>query len=87
MRLLSQSKDDALKRVQQLRADYRAAFSTASGIRVLEDLSKRCFVKTSTFKDFDTNSMINREGKRSVFLHIQTMCEKPKKELLRKAKK
>jgi hypothetical protein len=75
---LGKTQHEALKRAQQLRADYRATFSTASGIRVLEDLSRRCFVRTTTFKDFDTNAMLNREGKRSVFLHIQTMMEKKK---------
>jgi len=63
----------------QLMADYRATFSTAAGKRVLEDLSIRCFVKTPTFKDFDTNAMVYREGRRSVFLHIQTMMRKEKK--------
>jgi len=77
---VSQRDEEAVKRSQQLRADYRAVFSSAAGIRVLEDLSRRCFMKTTTFQDFDTNAMINREGKRSVFLHIQTMMEK-KKEL------
>jgi len=73
---------ESTKRAQQLRADYRATFSTASGVRVLEDLSRRCFVRTSTFKDFDVNAMLDREGKRSVFLYIQTMMEK-KKEIKR----
>ena len=73
---------EGTKKVQQLRADYRATFSTASGVRVLEDLLRRCFMKTTTFKDFDVNAMLNREGKRSVFLHIQTMMEK-KKEIKR----
>ena len=73
---MSQRDEEAIKKSQQLRADYRATFSTAPGIRVLKDLSRRCFVKTTTFKDFDTNAMINREGKRSVFLHIKTMMER-----------
>ena len=77
---MTQRDEEAIKRSQQLRADYRAVFSSAAGIRVLGDLSRRCFMKTTTFQDFDTNAMINREGKRSVFLHIQTMMEK-KKEL------
>jgi len=75
---VAQREEEALKRNQQLRSDYRAIFSSAAGIRVLKDLSKRCFVKNTTFQDFDTNAMINREGKRSVFLHIQTMMEKRK---------
>jgi len=79
---LSQRDEEAVKRAQQLKADYRAVFSSAAGIRVLKDLSRRCFVKTTTFADFDTNAMINREGKRSVFLHIETMMEK-KREIKR----
>ena len=75
---MAQRDEEVLKRSQQLRADYRAVFSSAAGIRVLKDLSRRCFVKTTTFADFDTNAMINREGKRSVFLHIETMMEKKK---------
>jgi len=75
---VAQRDEEVLKRSQQLRADYRAVFSSAAGIRVLKDLSRRCFVKTTTFQDFDTNAMINREGKRSVFLHIETMMEKKK---------
>jgi len=84
---VSQRDEETLKRGQQLRADYRATFSSAAGERVLEDLSRRCFVKTTTFQDFDINAMVNREGKRSVFLHIQTMMEKLKKELPRRGKK
>jgi hypothetical protein len=79
---LSQREEEALKRNQQLRADYRATFSSAAGVRVLEDLSKRCFLKYTTFKDFDVNTMVFNEGKRAVFLHIQTMMEK-KKEMKR----
>jgi len=75
---LSQRDEEVVKRSQQLKADYRAVFSSAAGVRVLEDLSRRCFVRTTTFQDFDTNAMVNREGKRSVFLHIQTMMEKKK---------
>lgn len=78
---MSNRDEEVVKRAQQLKADYRATFSSAAGIRVLEDLSKRCFVRTTTFQDFDTNAMINREGKRSVFLHIQTMMEKKKREV------
>lgn len=62
---------------KQLKADYRAAFSTVAGQRVLDDLSKRCFVRQSTFKG-DCNITIFNEGKRAVFLHIQTMSEKGK---------
>lgn len=76
---MSQRDEEVVKRSQQLKADYRAVFSSAAGIRVLEDLSRRCFVRTTTFKDFDTNAMLDREGKRSVFLHIQTMMEKKKR--------
>jgi len=76
---VAQRDEEVLKRSEQLRADYRATFSTASGVRVLKDLARRCFVKTTTFQDFDTNAMINREGKRSVFLHIETMMEKKRK--------
>ena len=75
---MSQRDEEVVKRSQQLKADYRAVFSSAAGVRVLEDLSRRCFVRTTTFQDFDTNAMVNREGKRSVFLHIQTMMEKKK---------
>ena len=75
---MSQRDEEALKKSQQLRADYRATFSSAAGVRVLEDLSKRCFAKYTTFKDFDVNTMVFNEGKRAVFLHMQTMIEKKK---------
>lgn len=75
----SKPSEEVIKRSRQLKADYRATFSTASGKRVLKDLSRRCFVNTPTFQDFDTNAMVHREGKRTVYLHIQTMMKEGRK--------
>lgn len=68
-----------VKDKEQIKSDYKATFGTASGIRVLEDLEKRCFVKTTTFREPDLNATIFNEGKRTVFLHIQTMIDENKK--------
>jgi len=74
------SKDQrVIKEREQLKGDYKATFSTASGKRVLDDLAKRCFVKTTTFREPDLNATIFNEGKRAVYLHLQTMIEEGSK--------
>lgn len=72
---MSRRDEEVVKKREQLKADYRATFESDSGKRVLEDLERRCFIRTTTFKDFDPTTMVFNEGKRAVLLHIKTMME------------
>jgi len=79
-RLQPQHEKELIEKKEQLSSDYRTFFATDSGIRIFEDLSKRCFLNHTTYKDYDVNSMVFNEGKRAVLLHIQTMMGKKNKE-------
>jgi hypothetical protein len=49
--------------------DYKVAFSTDSGERVLYDLYKVCGLLTSSFSE-NPQEMAFKEGQRNVVLHI-----------------
>lgn len=51
---------------------YLSVFDTPSGKDVLENLAKRCYVKTSTYDD-NPQRMAFREGRRSIFVYIGTI--------------
>lgn len=55
---------------QQLKIDYRQAFETDSGRRVLEDILAYCHVLQPLNGSIDTNSIIIREARRDVALTI-----------------
>lgn len=64
--------ENSLLALKQLRQDYIDTFSDNSGKAVLEDLQRRCFIKTSTIAD-EAIRMAFNEGRRTVFMHIESM--------------
>lgn len=56
----------------QQRRDYRSAFASESGKRVLADLARLCYLTDSTFSENPYQTAVN-EGRRQVMLHIQTI--------------
>lgn len=61
----------------QLRMDYNLTFKSEYGARVLADIEKLCGVKYPQ-PNLDTNSVMYREGRRSVYLAIERrMNEQP----------
>lgn len=60
--------------LEQLIVSYRETFRSASGKKVMEDMENRFFLKTTTFSE-NPNTMVFREGQRSVICHIKTMVE------------
>lgn len=64
--------DEAISKIKQLQLDYQHVFADEAGKRVLQDLSRLGFGKASTFH-VDSREHARREGRREVFLHIDTM--------------
>ena len=60
--------------LMQTQIDYRTAFGTEFGERVLKDLADRCCVKRPAFTG-DPWAAVFNDGMRAVYLHIQTMIE------------
>lgn len=48
---------------------YRRVFGSDDGKRVLDDLKRYCFIKTTTYNDHAIRMALN-EGLRMAFLHI-----------------
>lgn len=61
-----------LNSVKELKQQYLDTFETEKGKKVLADLEKRCFVKTTTFSK-EPLVIAYREGARSVYLTIQSI--------------
>lgn len=66
-----------ISRVEALKEAYEKIFNSEEGKKVLEDLEKNCFVKTTTFPFNQPSALLLafNEGKRAVILHIRTMLE------------
>lgn len=68
---------------EELSLLYMRVFNTDDGAKVLQDLKNRCFVDMSTIPEpspfgpqtVDPYVVIKNEGRRSVFLHIQTQIK------------
>ena len=60
---------------------YLTVFDNPSGKAVLDDLKKRCYVKTSTYDD-NYGRMAFREGRRSIYVHIATILGKDIQEIM-----
>lgn len=58
--------------LSEVQEHYRAAFLGKDGQVVLQDLMGKCFSNATTFVDDERQSLIN-EGRRQVWLHINTM--------------
>jgi hypothetical protein len=59
---------------------YRRVFNSEDGKIILADLEKRCFGKHPSFDENPIRMAFN-EGRRSVYLSIQTMLELDLKKL------
>jgi len=68
----------AISEKQQL---YHRVFDGEDGQAVLEDLKRRCFVKTTTY-DPDAMKMGINEGRRSIYVYITNLIEMELKEML-----
>lgn len=66
----------------QLTMDYLNAFTTESGKRVLDNLSRECYENAVTFIRGEPDSTAFNEGKRYIMLHIRRIlarkAERPK---------
>ena len=62
----------SIQQLKQLQDDYKAAFSTENGKRVLKDLERLCFIHGVTFSVNPHVTSFN-EGKRAVVIQIQNM--------------
>lgn len=60
---------------------YREVFSTAAGRRVLRDLARMCHAAGTTYHE-DPREAARREGKRQVWLRIQSLINMDDTELL-----
>lgn len=60
---------------------FQRVFKSQDGIKVLEDLEKRCGVHTTSFSK-DSHETAFREGQRSVVLFIKSTLSKQPKELI-----
>ena len=67
--------------------DYRAVFESPSGVQVLNHLSKKFNLSTSTFTQGDTHMTAFREGQRNVILTILKFINKDNDQLLEQTKK
>jgi hypothetical protein len=72
-----QEKYDSKEKLQRL---YMEVFNTSSGQLVLEDLRNRCYAKLPLISDpmdptSDPIRIAEKDGKRSVVLHIESMLE------------
>ena len=62
---------EALKRIEQLRKDYKIVFGSDEGKRVLEDISIRCHESSTTFSKDNSHETAFLEGQRSISLFIK----------------
>ena len=69
------------KKRQELKQTYFRLFNTDDGKAVLEDLESFCgFLKTSTNVEYNPYQTMFAEGKRRVFLRINSMIKVEEKE-------
>ena len=66
--------------IRRRRSDYKAAFNSPAGARVLVDLAKFCHANESCFDD-DPRVHAAFEGRREVYLRIQQHLELSSEEL------
>lgn len=75
-----QRKAENEKKRQELKQAYRRLFQTDDGKVVREDLESFCgFLKTSTNIEWNPYYVMFAEGRRRVYLRIQSMIMKEKK--------
>jgi len=59
---------------EERRELYNAVFKTPQGLKVLEDLSKNCEFKYTSFS-LEPLMMAHKEGKKELFRYIQKQIE------------
>ena len=59
------------KDIKQLEIDYKTTFGSESGMRVLDDLKKRCSFNTTTHIKGDSHESAYLEGARSAVLFFK----------------
>ena len=67
------------KDIKQLAIDYKQTFTSESGVKVLDDLKKRCSYETTTHVKGDSHESAYLEGARSTVLFINNMLNKKEK--------
>lgn len=65
---------------------YRRVFDTPEGHAVMEDLRKRCYVNITTL-DSQPAVMGFKEGRRSIYVHIENMIDKDVNQMLEELNK
>ncbi len=74
-------KQEQLDKLNKLKADYEAVFSSPAGQRVVKDILTSGYKEKSTYTG-DINALLINEGKRMMALHIEFMSKpqpQPKK--------
>jgi hypothetical protein len=71
---LNNTQVEYITQLETLKKNYCEVFAGNSGKFVLEDLSKYCFARKTTFSK-EALEMAFREGQRSILLHIQNIQE------------
>jgi len=61
-----------LEKMEDKQKKYIELFENETGEYILEDLSKYCHIRNTTYND-NPNRMAFNEGKRAVVLHIKSM--------------
>jgi hypothetical protein len=64
---------EQLAAAKKLAESYQMVFGSDEGIEVLKDLSRRCFVASTTNVPGDANQSAFNEGTRSVLLFVNNM--------------
>lgn len=66
--------DSNINKIKAIKEDYKKVFSTEEGKRVLADLERVGFYKSTTFTN-DAIAMAFNEGNRAFLLHIKTILD------------
>lgn len=64
----------ANEEILRLHQAYKRLMATEDGALVLDDLERRAFVRSSAFH-LDPFQHAHNEGRRSLVLHIKSMCD------------
>ena len=63
------------KKLEQLRKDYKIVFGSDEGLRVLDDISKRCHEFNTTHVKGDSHESAFYEGQRSIMVFIKSILK------------
>ena len=61
-----------IQQIKELKQLYQNVFESPDGKKILDDLSRKCFINRTTLNESQIQMAFN-EGQRSIVLHIQTM--------------